>query len=259
MFSNKLEPLIISNGPFDINTYEIKHVDSTLYLDKKIKDSVDTNWKDFLTEAKKRGGNPWNGTFYRIENLNELSQGENILKFSTIRYSEIRGLTYNVDLSTLEEQSRPNHVSTGSLIITSDNYFIFGVRNNNSMSTRAIDFIGGGLQKDELVINKLSDIFANQVKEIKEEIGVHDDHISKMIGLGLLYSTKYCLIFMFYTRLDLSRKQVQNIFGSRHDDEMQSLEFIEEKDLESYLKDKGSYRPLVSKLYKANEEYINQL
>lgn len=246
----EVEPKIIFPHAFTESTFVINKVESRIQLDDSQLRNISSNWQSFEEEAKLKGGQVWDGTYYRLENVDDIS---NELQFSTIKYSTIRGLTHNQDLSSISVQSRPNHISTATLIQTNEGLFVFGVRNKNSMSSRSIDLIGGGLQPEELEVSNCKDIFANQKKEIVEELGISDIHISSMKGLGITLSSKYNVIFIFLTKLSLSKEELLLIFEKKTDDEMQGLEFIEETNLEQYLSEKGSYRPLTAQLYFRNK------
>lgn len=246
----EVEPKIIFPDAFTEDTFVISNMGSQIQLNDLQLQSISSNWQSFEDEAKRKGGQVWDGTYYRLENIDDIS---NKLQFSTIKYSTIRGLTHNQDLSLIPVKSRPNHVSTASLIQSKEGLFVFGVRNKNSMSSRSIDLIGGGLQPDELEVASCRDIFANQKKEIIEELGISDIHIGSMKGLGVTLSSKYNVIFIFLTKLSISKKELLSIFNNKTDEEMQDLEFIEEKNLKQYLDDKGSYRPLTATLYFRNK------
>lgn len=254
--NKEINSIILYSNIFQKDTFQIKKIDSTLNLTPEQKDNVNTNWESFVEEANKKGNQPWDGTYYRLENVDQLKNNTKELIFSTIKYSQIRGLTHNVDLSTLTKDSQPNHISTGSLIQTTDGYFIFGERNKNTMSNSSIDFIGGGLQPDELEVDSCADIFENMFKEMKEETGIKKSNVSRITGIGITLSSKYNVIFIFYTLLNITRDTALEIFRSDNDNEMNDLIFVEEVKLEEFLKDKGSYRPLVTELYLKNKASI---
>ena len=121
------------------------------------------------------------------------------------------------------------------------------------MSNSSIDFIGGGLQPDELEVNSCTDIFENMFKEMKEEAGIEKTNILKIKGIGITLSSKYNVIFIFYTLLNITRDAALEIFNANNDNEMSDLIFVEEDKLIEFLKDKGSYRPLVTELYFKNK------
>ena len=240
---------ILSNKPFNKDTYTVVHTESSLKLNDIEKNIIDTHWQEFLQKAKSKGAKQWDGTFYRIENIQNIISGSKELIFSTIKYSQARGIKDDPNILT---KFQTNDISTTSLIRTIDGYFIFGVRNSNSMSKSRIDLIGGGLQESELVVNSFSDIFKNELKEIQEEIGLKEKEITNIDGIGIIQSKLSNVLFVFFTQLNKSRSEVLDIFIKNDDDEMVGLDFIEEKYLKIYLKDKRDYRPLTGELYFRN-------
>lgn len=241
-----MNPKVLSNKPFKEDTYTIVHTQSSLKLNGVDNKHVDENWKVFLEKSRARGGKPFNGAFYRIENIQDIVSGCKELQFSTITYSQVRGIK---DDPYLSSKFTANNISTASLIKTIDGYFIFGIRGSSSMRTSRIDLIGGGLQESELVVNTFSDIFKNEVKEIREEVGLIEDDIRDMYGIGILQSSGSNVLFTFFTQLNRSKDEVKEIFFKNNDDEMEDLDFVEEGMLKEYLKDKGDYRPLVGEVY----------
>ena len=80
---------------------------SSLNLTPEQQDNVNTNWKSFVEEANEKGNQPWDGTYYRLENIDQLKTDAKELIFSTIKYLQIRGLTHNVNLPTFTKGSQP--------------------------------------------------------------------------------------------------------------------------------------------------------
>ena len=244
-----MNPKILSDEIFKEDTYTILHTKSSLKLKDFDKNLIEANWQKFLKKAESKGSKQWDGTFYRMENIQDIISGSKVLIFSTIKFSQLRGIK---DDPTLSAKFKANNISTTSLIRTTDGYFIFGVRNNNSMSKSKVDFIGGGLQESELPVNNFSDVFKNEFKEIYEEIGLTEKDITSIKGIGIVQSGKSNVLFAFFTQLNKSKSEVQEIFSESNDDEMSELEFIQEKQLKEYLNDLGDYRPLLGELYFKN-------
>lgn len=244
-----MNPKILSDKPFKDNTYTIVHTASSLKLEDIDKTLISANWQKFLKKAESKGSKQWDGTFYRMENIQDIVSGSKQLTFSTIKFSQVRGIKDDPSLAT---KFRANNTGTNSLIRTADGYFIFGVRNSNSMSKSKVDLIGGGLQKSELPVNNFSDVFKNEFKEIYEETGLTKEDITGMKGIGIVQSGKSNVLFAFFTQLNKTKSEVQEIFSKNNDDEMSELEFVEENVLTEYLKDKGDYRPLTAELYFKN-------
>lgn len=242
-------PKILSDKPFKEDTYTIVHTKSSLKLNNLERKLVEANWQIFLKKAKSKGFQPWDGTYYRMENIQDIISGSKVLTLSTIKFSQVRGIK---DDPRLSSKFRANNISTTSLIRTADGYFIFGVRNSNSMSKSKVDLIGGGLQESELVVNNFSDVFKNEIKEIKEETGLAEKDITSLEGIEIVQTIRSNVLFIFLTKLNKSKDAVEKIFSKNIDDEMSELKFIQEKELEEYLEDLGDYRSLVAELYFKN-------
>lgn len=242
MKKNNLNPRILSNKSFNKDTYTIVHTKSSLNLNDIEKEKIENNWKQFIQESETK---QWNGTYYRMENIQDILPGLKQLSISTIKYSEVRSLKDDEELS---KRYSANNIGTASLIKTIDNYFIFGIRNINSSSRSKKDLIGGGLQESELVVNTFSDVFRNEIKEIEEEIGLKEKDIKDIQGIGILQSGYSNVLFIFHTQLNIAKEEVQEIFNKNKDDEMVKLEYIKEEMLEEYLKDMSDYRPLITEL-----------
>jgi len=68
-------------------------------------------------------------------------------------------------------------IHTSALIETSDHKFVIGVMNNGTYAPQKLQFIGGGIDKDDLIGNEL-DLTHNIRKEISEELGLNTQNIN---------------------------------------------------------------------------------
>lgn len=238
-------PRILYHRNFNEDTFSVKKVDIKIQLSAQQLKGMDKRWKDYEEGAKSKGNRVWNGTFYRLENIDDF---EKELELSTISYSTIRGLTYNNDLSTIPPSSWTNHISTNSLIKTSDGLFVLGRRGANTMSKLKVGLIGGGLQPEEQTVDSGSDIFDNQRREMEEELGISSEEIRLMRGIGIVHSAISTVTFIFYSELSIEKSQLLKAFDENSDDEIRDLEFVTEKDLRKYLISIGGYLGLVGEL-----------
>lgn len=201
-------------------------------------------WGEIIEDAKAKGVELWDGEPYRLDNLAEIREGNLNLKLSTIKFSTMAGyiaLTRQIEIT---EAQYTNHISTAGLIKTRDGLYVFGIRGNTYHNSK-VDFIGGGLNRSEIIVKSGEDIATNLIREMKEEANIEEQDIALMEGLGILLSDRMNVLIMFEVELKINQDELQNIFRDRLDHEMAELVFVKEEELERFLKDLTSYRPLV--------------
>ncbi len=140
-----------------------------------------------------------------------------------------------------------NAIATGSVIMTSDRQFVMGKR-GKTMHLTNIDFIGGGLQEDEFIVNDIKDFKKNTIKEIQEEINLRSDMIKQIEGLGIIFSTTTNILFFYKSILNIDSIELMKRFRERNDTEMEDLILIKSEKYKDYLKTLPGYRPLVAAL-----------
>ncbi|MCA9387369.1 hypothetical protein KC669_05030, partial [Candidatus Dojkabacteria bacterium] len=155
-------PQIILKEKLPLDSFQVSSVDSSLKIEPEFQQKLTQNWKEFVAEAESKGNSLWDGTYYRLENIDELNQGKKEFKFSELKYSTLRGITQEAIVNSNIFKQYPIYTcATAGLILTNDNFYVFGSRKDNTMHTQSMDFIGGGLQSDELTLNSGIDIQSN--------------------------------------------------------------------------------------------------
>lgn len=109
-------------------------------------------------------------------------------------------------------ESWPQHLAIGALLRTIDNYWVFGVRGSGSVEVGTQDIIGGGMTATELVVNDANGVRQVLFKELHEEAGIKPEHVSTMQGIGIVCSPSAYIIILVETKLNVSRKQLAEIF-----------------------------------------------
>lgn len=244
-----LKSFIVVQKNFNFPDIEIEVLaDQSWSVDEKYIKRVADCWEEKQKHAREHNVHIWDGTHYRIENLEELSESKEkiTLRLGTIAYRYIA--TFGDLKHTLAEKTieGPRHLATGAIIRTSDNLYFFGKRSYNGK----IDLIGGGVQPDEIVVTCGSDLEKNLRKEMEEEAGIQDIHIEHLEGVGILHSTSSNVVIISLVHLRVSRKEMQEIFNTRTDDEMSELVFVDEANLCSFLEAMDTYRPFIPTLLK---------
>lgn len=234
----------------DIKNLKLEVVnDSNREIDLELEEKIKEKWKDVLKDANQKGLTPWDGRYYRLENINEIRSGEKVLKISdAMSYSILRGAQALNVSEDYPENFHTLQISSITFLKTSDNLVVFGKR-ENTLNSSKITPIGGGLQPDELKVNSIDDIYKNVEKEILEEVGVDKEHIKSNELIGLIrVKDRMQILFLFSSNIDLIKNEVQTSFensGTEHD----SLDFVHVTELNEYLKDKVEYLQVFNKLY----------
>lgn len=194
--------------------------------------------------AKMRVDQPlWDGNYYRVVDPAELPINAKV-RLGVIPYRYIA--TYR----TLHEQHSRYclkalyHLSTAALVRTSDGFYVFGTRARNGMT----DFLGGGVQPEELTVACGADLEDNLYKELREEAGLCRSDIEELAGMGAVVSGTSNVILMALVRLKIGCSEIGAQFSNRTEDEMSKLLFVPEIELQRYLDEMSDYRKLISKL-----------
>jgi 8-oxo-dGTP pyrophosphatase MutT (NUDIX family) len=185
----------------------------------------------------------WDGTYYRVVNASQLETRSEVglMQLGTIRYR------YIATFPTLHRHHARcgldplYHLSTTALIRTIDGYYLFGKRARNG----SIDLIGGGAHADELMISGGPNIEQNLYKEIHEEVGIWEDEIEELAGIGIVFSGTSNVLVIGHARAGLSKADAIARFGQRTENEMTEPIFVHEDKLRGFLRDMTRYRKLI--------------
>ncbi len=229
-------------APEEINI--IKKSETNRSIDKNLEQKAKMAWKEILKESNE---NLWDGTCYRLDNIEEVKNGSLNFEISTIKYSLVIGYKEISKENKLATEQYSNHISTGGLIKTSDDIYIFGNKNED-LKNPQISLIGGGLQEDELEVNSGMDIQRNLFKEIKEEINLSEQDVLRSKIIGILMSGSSGIIIVFETILKISSQLVLEKFKKRCDEEIKSLVFIPQNRLKDFIAEQKDYGSLISDL-----------
>ena len=192
---------IINKKIHKATDYTITWVPNSLQLDSQ-KDELVTIWEELKVRAQQNGRELWDGTYCRLENLDELINGATHLKFSPIKYSAVRGLIELSRKKVADFSVCPFHVNTGILLRTVDGYYVFGMKKYGN--SQNVDLVGGGLQPSEISIQNGIDLEKNVLKEVEEEINLHPENLHNIVVSGLVQATNSCVIFVFHADVNLT-------------------------------------------------------
>ena len=201
------EPRILLKGPFSLDAFALSATREPWGCDDAYEALVAEAWAHRIAAAARRNQTLWDGTHYRLVDLEDLTGGRGILRLGTAAFRHIATYRPLHQEHTARGLAPFHHISTAALLGTADDHYVFGRRAING----TIDFIGGGFQPGE----GPPDLAANVSKEIREEIGIEADRLGPMTGLGVVMSTTSNVIFVAALDTPLTRAGVLETFAHR--------------------------------------------
>ncbi len=243
------KPFIVLQRHFNFSDIEVQILKNQSWkVDIEYDEQVTKYWEEKQRHAAEHNTRIWDGTHYRIANLAETAESKDKinLKLGTVAYRYIATLGDLKDMLVEKSAEAPRHLATAALICTSDRTFLFGKRSYGGK----IDLIGGGVQPDEIIVTCGSDLEKNMYKEMEEEAGIRETHIERIEGIGIVHSNTSNVVILCLVHLKVTKKEMEEIFETREDDEMSEPVFVEELDLHPFLSALGTYKPLIPALLK---------
>ena len=130
-------------------------------------------WDIKLAAARAEGRDLWNGEVYTIENIIQYDEDCIVIEMSSCEYKDIV-LQTEKGVEAIVKQYGTDYllrfVTVDCIPITRDGRFVFGIRGGKTIvGTGALGLIGGTLNKDEMSVERFSDISAFMQREIQEE------------------------------------------------------------------------------------------
>ena len=220
---------------------------SSRLIEEHLEKDIDALWEEQKNKCIVKGEKVWDGISYR---MNSLTVDENSIavELGPIKWSK-RSTTRALDaIYRLPEDYWGKGVFVTGIIETTDGKYIFGERKNTALKRTVSTTIGGILGPDDVTVKSFDDFYVMLHKEIYEEIGVKPTLVTSERFLGIVYSRKTDVGFVFIVCVDLSSEEVSALFQKRSDDELASLKFVETHNVREHLYQMGDYWALIPTL-----------
>ena len=199
--------LLSKNPKVDILKNTISNKD---YIDNR-----DIFWDSKVSIAKQNGKDLWNSPVIFFHRVNIIDDQEMIIEF---RLGEYKDVLFQRELGRKEvyekygKDTLLNHVGIEALVITNDNKFVFGLRNNRTLlDPGALCPVTGTLSINEQKVNNFEDIVTFMGKEISEELNTAFDK-NKLTFHSLNFCSKY-YAFTFIYGLDVSSEEAKALYN----------------------------------------------
>ncbi|KKR63677.1 hypothetical protein A2210_00500 [Candidatus Woesebacteria bacterium RIFOXYA1_FULL_40_18] len=204
-------------------------------------------WGKLKKEVAKKGGRLWNGIVYRLSGISR-QKGKTILHLGTIDFRSHHATAFAKGLLNKKPfNQRPNGLYIGAYIKTKDGKFIFGHRSEKGIARENINFIGGNLNKDEMKIEDIKDLFQYFIKEFEEETSLERNAIKKLSGLGIFLSDNYRVAIVLTCLLKTPAEEV--LKHARPNFEHKKILIFTEEELLTAVS-KGMVNPNIKGTYK---------
>ena len=238
------EPRVLQKGPFRIGEIGVEVGGEPWRANAQYDALVEPAWRARMDAEAVHGRHMWDGVFYRLTDLSAFENGgKGAYRLGTVAYRYVatfRALHAEHAALGLEPF---HHLTTAALIRTCDGHYLFGRRGNG-----AIDLIGGGVQPEELAVSSGADLERNLRKEIREEVGIPEDALAGLEGMGVLMSTTSNILVIADVATSLTKHAVEDAFARREEDEMAQPVFVPKRELPAFLLGLTDYRRLIAQL-----------
>ena len=230
-------PRILRKGP--LSAFELTVIERPWRSTPEYDERVQAVWNQRVADSAAQGHHLWDGTHYRLAELDDLSGG-GALRLGSVPFRYVATFRALHELHGAHGLEPFHHISTAALLRTQDGHYVFGKRAINGV----IDLIGGGFQQDDGAL----DFAGNTTKEIREETGIGAVDLGARRDLGVVMSTTSNVIVIEHIALALSRDGVLAAFERREEDEMAEPVFVPAAEIADYLRAMKDYRPLLAEL-----------
>jgi hypothetical protein len=205
-------------------------------------------WEDILKDAKEQGKLAYDNPYCLRLNNFQLDNKNLELKVSYEPFSKRFPIFKSEEIRNLAHEYWAKGLFICSFIKTSDNKYIFGKRSGKTLASHDIDFIGGGL--DKKIEDPKTYLKYMLFNEFKEEINLEETDISTCVFKGMIVTFSTLIGIMCNTTLRIDSNSVLQKFNQHNDNEMSSLEIIDEKNILNFLDSLDGYR-------KTSSEFLN--
>ena len=195
----------------------LEYTGQTINLPKELYETIQKFWSNTIRETPTL----YNGEDFAVEEITE-KENEIIMKVSKTNYAHY---LYDERIGIDDEKYRCICPWSGILLITNDNYWVFGQASEKTSFPNGFQISGGGIDRKDIYNTKI-DLTQNLKRELKEEMNLNLDEIKyefQYIEYPDDKRNAYGFIAIGY--LNMTKNELQNHFK-------QYKEFLEKNNLE---------------------------
>lgn len=242
------KPGIIHKHTCFLDEIDIVVEPSNREIDPAIERRIPEKWAEIYAKAKEVGKLVYDSRYNYRYNASRLTENALTIYMAPISFSVSYSLRQIPEIYQKPSAYWPRGLSISGFLKTADDFFVFGRRSGTTMSKGRVGLIGGLV--DKKWDDKPKYLSRILVDELREEINVNANETDafQCRGLVMTEDSKVCIITWINLQLDM--RSVHKQFERSNDAEMQTLEFISESDLRSYLLKQDSFLPMMVEFLK---------
>lgn len=221
------------------NNLKVYYIKRRVSLPQDYRDNMERYWRSLLKSGKKF----FRGDVFSITNISYHEQSMHLY----VELTDYAHFLYTLNKGAFDKNDC-RVIHTSALIETCDGKFVIGEMNRNTFSPKKLQFVGGGIDKDD-INGDLLDLEHNIRKEIFEELGLdtYDKDIIKDFRPYFLKDGGKSNFLSAIFKLDLALNEVelldrfekfnQGLINQGESPELSSLVLIraEQKSVENFI------------------------
>ena len=191
-----------------VKSINLEYTGQNLNLPKSLNDKIEDFWSKAIIETPML----YNGEYFAVEEAVE-TENEIIMKVSKTNYAHY---LYDERIGIDDEKYRCICPWSGILLLTNDNYWVFGEASEKTSFPNGFQISGGGIDKKDITgLN--TDLIQNLKRELKEEMNLNLDEIDyKFQYIEYPNKKRNAYGFIAVGKLNMSKKELQNHFIHRN-------------------------------------------
>ena len=187
-----------------MKSINLEYTGQNINLPKNLNDKIEEFWSKAIIETPSL----YNGEYFSVEKAIE-TDNEIIMKVSKTNYAHY---LYDERIGINDEKYRCICPWSGILLITNDNYWVFGQASKKTSFPNGFQISGGGIDKKDIYNTKI-DLTQNLKRELKEEMNLNLDEINyKFQYIEYPNKRRNAFGFIAVGKLNMSKKELQNHF-----------------------------------------------
>lgn len=189
----------------------------------------DESWEEMVIQGSDKGKKFWNGKLYSIEGFSQTDLNNPVIYFGEMEYKDRLFKKKIGEEELIKRFGKENlllHCGVSVVITTKDKKIVVGKKRMSvGLEKSVLSHVSGNLNKDELHVKDIKDLYSYILKEMEEEINIEIKKERLKFNQINLFNS-YCG-FDFVYESKLTAKEVSGIPSSEEFISLEALDIDE--------------------------------